>query len=1009
MPAASQTDDDASRDPHAASAGNAESLEASVSAPLRRRYLTALVAVGVLAVLSQGFIQLMLMQRAEDGALIDTAGRQRMLSQQVAKLAMLIDRAGTPEAPSTAEGLAPLQMRLADALAEWSTRHDELRQRTTSPAIAGRFELLSPIHERIAAAAGTIADPQSTPDARAAASEVVLENEGAFLAMMDRIVAAMSDRSESKIRMLQWIEIALLIGLLVTLELEYLLVFEPAARMIRRQFASLIEQNHRLAQTDRIREANAQLQDEITQRRAIEDELRRAQAHQAAAHDDLVRAHAEVQKLSLVASRTQHPIVLVGENQTIDWVNDSFVQTFGYRFADAVGRSLFDLLRARETTPDELRQLKRALAHGQPLVRESVVRCDGGRVLWNEITIEPLHDEFVVHLPTDDDELGVMCIAPDVTAEEIAPVLSEEESQQRDTEREDETMLVPGSADDDAGGGPAPLTIVNLVDVTQRREQSDSLARAKQAAEEANQAKSRFLANMSHEIRTPLNAILGYGDLLRKQTRGESSQPGGLDSATTAQYVDTIHASGKHLLGLINDVLDLSKIEAGRMEFVAEPCSPFALVSEVVQVLRPRAEEKQLDLSVRYPTPIPETIATDSIRLRQLLFNLVGNAVKFTERGRVEIEVTFIQPPDDAATPPRLELAVIDTGPGLSEADRVRVFEPFAQGEGDATIRNSGTGLGLSISRHICEGLGGSLRVESARGLGSRFIAEVAFEPTDAASHPAVWFEQQAAIELEEASGCTIPARCLDRRRLLVCEDGRTNRDLLGIMLEEAGAEVVFAENGELGVSAYLTARREGRPFDLVLMDMQMPVLNGYEATRELRSLGCGQPIVALTAFAMRGDRDTCLQAGCSGYVTKPIDAAELFRTLLRQLQQSPAIAAIDASGDTAAGEPASDAPLVSTLPSDLPSRDRLLDQFAAELTDLIDRLQTATAAGDLAEVARVAHAIQGTGGTVGFDAFTRPAGQLERLALDAGSADAIGQRTGELVALSQRVTATAS
>ena len=1034
-------------DPRPPTSGDARSLEASVSAPLRRRYLTALVSVGLLALLSQGFIQVMLAQRANDGSTIDTAGRQRMLSQQVAKLTMLIDRADTTAAARTephpsadlATGdavLRPLQTRLSETVAEWTSKHNELKERAATPAIAEQFALLEPVHQQIVQAANTIADPQSTPASRAVAAEVVLENEAAFLAMMDRVVATLSDRSEAKIRTLQWIEIAILIVLLITLELEYLLVFEPAARMIRRQFASLIEQNHRLAQTDRIREANAQLQDEIVQRREIEDALRRTQDQQEAAHDDLVRAHAEVQKLSLVASRTQHPIVLVGEDQMIDWVNDSFVRTFGYRFADAVGKPLFELLRARETTREQLQEFQQALTQGRPLVRESVVRCHGGRVLWNEVTIEPLHDEFVVHLPTDDDGLGTMCIAPDVTADEIAPVLTDEESQDLAEEREDETLLIPGESGTDVGR-PAPLTIVNLVDVTQRREQSDSLARAKRMAEEANQAKSRFLANMSHEIRTPLNAILGYGDLLRKKslfpggrTDGSGNGTGngtgvgtgdaatGLDAATTRQYIDTIHASGKHLLGLINDVLDLSKIEAGRMEFVAEACSPYALVSEVIQVLQPRADEKQLDLSARWTTDVPETISTDSVRLRQLLFNLVGNAVKFTDRGRVEVEVTFVglkgHASTEATTQPRLELAVIDTGPGLSENDRVRIFEPFAQGEGDATIRNSGTGLGLSISRHICEGLGGSLRVESARGLGSRFIADLEFGSHSKATHPAVWFEQQSTIELEEASGCTIRARCLDRRKLLVCEDGRTNRDLLGIMLEEAGAEVVFAENGELGVTAYLAARRQGQPFDLVLMDMQMPVLDGYEATRELRLLGCEQPIVALTAFAMRGDRDTCLQAGCSDYVTKPIDAAELFRTLLRQLQRPPEGLTTDADDDAAdrstdaadAADEADPPPLVSTLPDDLPNRDRLRTQFADELTELIDRLQTAADADDLAEVARIAHAIQGTGGTVGFDAFTEPAGQLERLTLNAGPGSAIRRRVGELVSLSSRVSA---
>ena len=1060
----------------------ADDLDEHVAAPLRRRYLAALLLIATLSLLAQGLVQVMLSARAVDGEQINIAGRQRMLSQSISLLAM---RIAAESDPAARRGL---QQTLARETDQWTRAHRALRQGgplLSEPSgsgerpTSGLLRSLDAVQSKMAAAADVVADPTRSPEEVAAAVETLLDSEGTFVEQMNTAVDLMADVSESKIRTLRWIELILLIVILAALEVEYLFIFEPASKIIRRQFESLVEQNRRLLDADAVRNENHALQKEISYRRKMEQQLRRVQSLQQQSHERLKAAHVDVQKLSLVASRTQHPIVLIGGDLTVDWVNEAFVQTFGYDAAASIGESLFGLLQARETDAAMLATINRSLELGQPLIGETVLRSCGGSVLWNEVTIEPLHDEFDVQLPGDATGDGSILVSPtdgqrtprpeDFSDTDLLIRTSSGLTLPRsispspiDQEIEDEesTLIVPVA---EAGGpsGPtysqaAPLTIVSLIDITERRRQSETLAAAKVAAEQANQAKSRFLANMSHEIRTPLNAILGYGNLLRKKAIGPgpvgepAALPNGvsdageasslpsrrpkLDPKTMASYIGTIQASGRHLLELINDVLDLSKIEAGRMEFDREPCDPHRILSDVVRMVRPQAEEKRLSLSLIWNTAIPAQIQSDSMRLRQLLFNLVGNAVKFTERGHIEVEVSLRDAvadlsPHAAAGEPNagdgqpdgtgrlLELAVVDTGPGLTAESRAKVFEPFVQVDNDAKVANAGTGLGLSISRHICEGLGGSLSVESALGVGSRFIATVATGPLDGVRllEPD-WLEEQSTIEFVEPPETEADARCLRGRRILVCEDGRTNRDLIGIMLEDAGAEVVFAENGQLGINAITESVQDGSTFDLVLMDMQMPVVDGYEATQILRARGCDLPIVALTAFAMRGDRDTCLQAGCSDYVTKPIDAVALFKTLNRHLKKSDAgnRAAGRAGGHR--GEPsravarrsqpaAGDAgPIVSTLPKDLPSRDRLLSAFAEELDELMQSLNEALADDNQDEIARVAHAIQGTGGTVGFDCFTEPAGDLERLAKDDGDRAGIERRIEELIDLSQRI-----
>jgi PAS domain S-box-containing protein len=392
-----------------------------------------------------------------------------------------------------------------------------------------------------------------------------------------------------------------------------------------------------------------------------------------------------------------------------------------------------------------------------------------------------------------------------------------------------------------------------------------SLEELKDAAEAANRAKSEFLANMSHEIRTPMTAILGFVDLLLDQ----------VDSPESIRAASTIKRNGQHLLQIINDILDLSKIEAGNLDIEQIVCSPSEILAEVVSLTRVRAVAKNLPLEIECEDAIPETIRSDPTRLRQILINLIGNAIKFTEVGKVRVVARLL---DDPPREPRMQFEVVDTGIGMAEDQIATLFEPFSQADASTTRRFGGSGLGLAIVKRLAEMLGGEIRVRSALGKGSTFTLTVATGPLDGVA----MLDEPAADttrgEREDVSsgGHNVRLDC----RLLLVEDGFDNQRLISFVLRKAGADVTVADNGQIACDLALAALAEGRPFDLVLMDIQMPVMDGYSATRKLRSGGYTGPIVALTAHAMSHDRAKCLDCGCDDYVTKPIDRATLLATV---------------------------------------------------------------------------------------------------------------------------------
>ncbi len=391
-------------------------------------------------------------------------------------------------------------------------------------------------------------------------------------------------------------------------------------------------------------------------------------------------------------------------------------------------------------------------------------------------------------------------------------------------------------------------------DETQTKALEEELRASKRAAESASRLKSAFLANMSHEIRAPLGVILGFAELL--------SDPELLQTERDT-FLDAIHRNGQLLSRLIDDILDLSKVEAGRLEIRSNETSIRKLVGEVLEDFQSRAFDRDILLNWAFSMEVPEIVETDVHRFKQILSNLVGNALKFTEVGEVTVTATAKRISEDRAM---LSVLVRDTGAGMGGECQERLFEPFLQTEMSA--RAGGTGLGLSLSRKIARAMGGDLKLLRSRmGEGTTFELSV----------PVKVSTGKIAFLQESGEHCVVPLLPLRGLRILLAEDAKDNQILLDRVLRKRGATIVFADDGEEAVSMALKAQ-----FDLVLMDIQMPKVDGYEATRMLRSRGYPVPIVALTAHAMREERQKCLEAGCNEHLPKPIEAETLVQAIVR-------------------------------------------------------------------------------------------------------------------------------
>jgi signal transduction histidine kinase/DNA-binding response OmpR family regulator len=492
------------------------------------------------------------------------------------------------------------------------------------------------------------------------------------------------------------------------------------------------------------------------------------------------------------------------------------------------------------------------------------------------------------------------------------------------------------------------------------------LTHAKETAEAANRFKSAFFANISHEIRTPLTAINGFAELLLNPQRTSEER---LSDARV------IRRNGEHLLTLINDILDLSKIEAGKMSVDCISCCPAEVICEAVSMLRHRAEEKMLKLDVKFEGPMPRSIRTDPTRLRQVLINLIANAVKFTRTGGVTVTASI--KPSFKAAKPLLEVKVTDTGIGIAPDQQAALFQPFVQGDATIARQYGGSGLGLAISRHFAKALDGDISLESMPGRGSTFTLTVG---TGSLFEAIVHENPEKALENQQTFN---GPRLRINGSILVAEDGIDNQNLIAARLGETGVKLELACNGQVAVEKARAAAASGKPFDLILMDVQMPVMDGFTATIQLRGQGYRGPIIALTANAMERDREKCLSAGCNDFVTKPIQMARLFKAIGRYMKvtECPPETAATASALSAADRAALAKKFQDELALELEQLQEAIErEDRVQLREVAQLLLGKAATAELKDVAvQSAKLVQTAGSEAPWDEIRRAVGEFAR------------------------------
>ena len=730
------------------------------------------------------------------------------------------------------------------------------------------------------------------------------------------------------------------------------------------------------------------------------------------------RDNNRIERAGLVAAVEQaaDAIVITGVDGTIQYVNPAFTTLTGYSREEAVGQNP-RFLKSGQTPQEVYRELWSTIVSGRVWHGEVINRRKNGTVYREEMQITPVEgaagqivsfiavkrdvtrlgaerdaqaflativqgseDAIVAYSPSGtiltwnrgaetvfgygaaeaigkpmsmllpSDRQHVLASAPEHVRAGTFISNHEGVGLHRDGRRI--PLLGSGSPVRNAAGELIAISMI-LRDVSERKRYERELIRAREAADAANVAKSRFLANMSHEIRTPMNGVIGMMQLLLETAL----------SAEQRRYASVAQASGQVLLSLIDNVLDLSKIEARKVTLEKFSFNLRHTLESVVQLLGIQAKAKALNLALRVSPEIPELLRGDPHRLRQILTNLVTNAVKFTEGGEVAVEAALQKQADGQVT---VAFRIVDTGIGMRPDEIARLFQPFAQADTSTTRKYGGTGLGLIISKQLVEMMGGKIGVHSLPGLGSTFWFTAVFETAE----PEV--AQPVTGGVDRRNRGPVPGL-----RILVVEDNPVNREVLLAQLSRLGYQAAAVENGAEAVEALAAAG-----YDLVLMDCQMPVMDGFEATLHIREVHRSDiPIVAVTADAMPADRDRCLQAGMNDYLAKPVELQRLADMLAKWLPAPSAGGSAEARDDPNPQGPMifnQDA-LMGRLLGDQDLAGAILLSFVGDCPARLDELRQRIAEADASGARLLAHSLKGAAATVAAEELCAFAGAIEQ------------------------------
>ncbi len=811
---------------------------------LRKRYALALVLISLLAVASQMIMLLMISAQTYDSRIVNISGRQRMLSQKLAKTSMYIAAAGSR---ADAE---PFLLQLSETLSLWQRAHvalqngDEQMQLPgqNSAVVTALFRGLEPLELAMADAAAQILKHPDDAAVIAAAVQIIRQNEPAYLVRMDQIASQFDSEAKERVLFARWLSLSLAAVLLLALALQALFVFAPANRRLRENLRLIVEREKELERQRQDLEALVEQRTRQLEERARISEMATAEVSELQ------------QRLSYVFVATAHGLLLADAEGLILMVNPAMEELFGYTHGELDGQRVETLL------PEAKRQQHIG-------VRTEFVQGSGSKA-------HPTRVLYARH------KSGA-----------LVPI--------------DLTLQRWQSAQE-------TLVLASVIDLTERQRYEAELLRASMLAKEASRSKSQFLANMSHEIRTPMNAILGFASLIRRD---------GVP-ALQMERLDKIDSSTQHLLGIINDILDLSKIEAGKLFLEQTSVSIETIVTNVASMLHDRAQAKGISLQVEVATQSHRYLG-DSTRLQQALLNYAANAVKFTESGGVTLRVSL---EDDAEESALLRFQVDDSGIGIPEEALGRLFHVFEQADNSTTRKHGGTGLGLSITKQLAQLMGGEAGVDSEPGVGSSFWFTARLRKDGAATEP---IPKARATDIESR----LAQICLGRR-ILVVDDDALNREVAQSLLQDIGVAIDTANDGREAVN--MVARH---PYALILMDMQMPEMDGVAATLAIRAQAgsAGIPILAMTANAFSEDRALCLAAGMNDFISKPFSPELLFAIMLQWL----------GSPSEAASSPQALSLSVTEAPAGLPATP-LLD-MSEELQAVVTQLSALLADNDTA------------------------------------------------------------